>query len=328
MNSPATSSIGGELAQLQLADPNVEPQYTTDDKGDPGTLQTPSDFSLFPSGEPSPDDVTQKEIGDCYFDAELASIAQEDPDYIKNMVHDNGNGTYTVQLYDPNGKPVDIAVDNKLPTGPNGKLLGLTDTSGQADWASIVEKAYAKYNDVYHVTGKPGDTGYTALTDGGYTVTAVQVLTGQNATLFSNSSYSTPEQQNNLAQQMQQNIKDGQIVTAGTSNEKVLPDGGHTTAAHVYSVVSVEQDANGNWYVLVRDPQGYVPWIDNQGGTNSDDGVMKMSISDYVKYFDYTTVSAPIASSGNDDWQSPGTPLNVSQPIINPYAGSGIAGYR
>jgi hypothetical protein len=301
---------GGGTTPL-LIDPSGEPNYTVDNHGHTGTL-TPTNIDLFPNGDPSPYDVIQHGIGDCYFDAVLASIAAEDPDYIKNMIHDNGDGTYTVHLFDPNGTPVDVTVDNKLPTDANGNLLGLSGPNNEANWASIVEKAFAEYNDVYHVTGEPGHSGYDALNDGGSALTAVRVLTGHNTTNLANSSYTTPQQQNAFAQQLQQDIENGKIVTATSVNERVLPDGAHTIANHLYSVVGVHQDANGNWYVDVRNPEAYTPYIDGSGST-TDDGVLHMSISDYVKYMDGTSVSDPFTASGNNNWQPPGSPIDVDQ---------------
>ncbi|OBQ15705.1 MAG: hypothetical protein AN481_19600, partial [Aphanizomenon flos-aquae LD13] len=54
--------------------------------------------SLFQNGL-SANDVYQGAVGDCYYVATLASIAQEKPDYIQNMFTDNGDNTFTVRFY-------------------------------------------------------------------------------------------------------------------------------------------------------------------------------------------------------------------------------------
>ena len=57
--------------------------------------------SLYPFGEAKPADVNQHAIGDCCACAVMASVAYLFPKYIKKIVKDNGNNTFTVSLYDP-----------------------------------------------------------------------------------------------------------------------------------------------------------------------------------------------------------------------------------
>lgn len=49
--------------------------------------------------DPSPDDIDQNRIGDCYLDSTMGEIARQDPGALRSMVHDNGNGTYDVTLH-------------------------------------------------------------------------------------------------------------------------------------------------------------------------------------------------------------------------------------
>ena len=63
--------------------------------------------ALFVGGAPSPNDVQQGGIGDCYFMATLMSISQRDPGKIRSMMTPDGNGGATVtfwrrQMTDPN----------------------------------------------------------------------------------------------------------------------------------------------------------------------------------------------------------------------------------
>ena len=64
-------------------------------------------MDLYPFGEPVPADINQHGIGDCSALAVLAEMAYLFPDFIKSIVSDHGDGTYTVAMYDPQGKPVD-----------------------------------------------------------------------------------------------------------------------------------------------------------------------------------------------------------------------------
>lgn len=63
--------------------------------------------NLFINGQPSPNDVQQGGIGDCYFQATLMSIAQRDPGKIRSMMTPDGQGGATVTFWkrkmsDPN----------------------------------------------------------------------------------------------------------------------------------------------------------------------------------------------------------------------------------
>ena len=56
------------------------------------------DRPLFPH-DPTPGDISQGALGDCYMVAVLANVAGSDPDKIKEAVRDNGDGTVTVRLF-------------------------------------------------------------------------------------------------------------------------------------------------------------------------------------------------------------------------------------
>ncbi|MFH2202219.1 MAG: C2 family cysteine protease [Elusimicrobiota bacterium] len=72
------------------------------------------------------DDVAQGYLGDCYYLASLAAVAQKKPQVIQNMIKDNKDGTYTVTLYtddDRDGKLTaeKFVIDNQFPvTGSGG----------------------------------------------------------------------------------------------------------------------------------------------------------------------------------------------------------------
>lgn len=80
--------------------------------------------------DPDPDDIRQGGLGDCWLLAGLGSVVQADPEAIKRLIDDNGDGTYTVHFRDR-----DVTVDGWVST----------DNSQNAFWVKIVEKAYAQY---------------------------------------------------------------------------------------------------------------------------------------------------------------------------------------
>lgn len=55
--------------------------------------------SLFPH-EPSIHDIQQRTVQDCYMMSSLAAIAHFTPEYIKQSMRDNGDGTVTVRFFD------------------------------------------------------------------------------------------------------------------------------------------------------------------------------------------------------------------------------------
>jgi hypothetical protein len=275
-------------------------------------MGVPSNFNPFPGGDPSPADVDQHAIGDCYLDAVLGSLAAQNPTYVKNMVQANADGTYTVHLFDLNGNRVDVTVNNQLPMDSKGNLVGVCGPNNQANWASIVEKAVAKYNDVYHgINYSPTDVGYAALNNGVNDDGFYEILTGINANYTpSDAPYlKTPEQQDAFALQMHDAINNGQTVWASSTTFQTMPDGNQIEGAHQYSVIDVNQDANGNWYVDVRNPWGHTPtifgWDDGK-----QDGVIRMSIHDYLKYMSEGTSigDRPVGSQADNGGQPPNKP--------------------
>lgn len=112
-------------------------------------------FALDSAGKPdiSGDltNIAQGTSGDCYFLAALLTVAARAPDTILNMVHDNGNGTYTVSFhgkYDGAPIPVKVTVNEDLPYR-HGKPFGngVENIGGKnVSWAAIIEKGWAAAN--------------------------------------------------------------------------------------------------------------------------------------------------------------------------------------
>jgi WXG100 family type VII secretion target len=131
-----------------------------------------------------PSDVTQGLVGDCYMLAPLAAIAQRDPERIRRMVRDNGDGTYTVtlyerQLWESEYSPVDVVVTSEFPVlgeGPVFARVGDNVDGNPELWTMLVEKAYAQHRGGYqrihggwshaaieHLTGVESDTTTTTF---------------------------------------------------------------------------------------------------------------------------------------------------------------------
>lgn len=106
----------------------------------------------------SPDDVVQDvnqhDLGDCWFMAGLLAVAKRDPNFIQNHIHQNPNGTYTVDLYQ-DGKLVPVTVSGDLPfatykEGDKSDAFPYAQPGPRgAIWPMLYEKAYAQLNGGY-----------------------------------------------------------------------------------------------------------------------------------------------------------------------------------
>jgi hypothetical protein len=115
---------------------------------------------LFGPNGPSPNDIAQGVIGDCYFMSALGEVALQSPQTIQDMFIDNGDGTDTVRFYEydatNNFWQADyVTVNLELPVRQaNGKFVfadrnqdGTPITYGDKNailWPALAEKAYAQ----------------------------------------------------------------------------------------------------------------------------------------------------------------------------------------
>lgn len=115
-----------------------------------------------------PSDVMQGALGDCYLMALLAAIARSRPEFIRRMITDNGNGTYTVTFYTSilggilGRSKKEITVDSQFwtkldqPTSPvyAKGTERVASSSGKLEnrpelWVMIIEKAFAQLHGSY-----------------------------------------------------------------------------------------------------------------------------------------------------------------------------------
>jgi hypothetical protein len=130
-------------------------------------------------------DVDQGGLGDCYLMASLATISQQHPELIEQMIHDNGDGTFTVTFYEKkcesetgpcSYEKVSITVDMDFPTGGHDGYAygepGDTTRRNKEVWPMIIERAYAEWKG-----------GYENI-DGGSASLALSELTGMDSTVL------------------------------------------------------------------------------------------------------------------------------------------------
>ncbi len=136
-----------------------------------------SDLPLF-AKEPTVDDIQQRLLGDCYLQAALISMVQQDPQAIKSCMRDNGNGTVTVRFFqkDAAGQamiPRYVTVKKTVP-----KSLGLDTFSANNLWVQMIQKAYAASGLHDSDTPEGAQRTYSDI-EGGNSHTFLTALTGK-----------------------------------------------------------------------------------------------------------------------------------------------------
>jgi hypothetical protein len=154
-----------------------------------GLVYLPSHGSLFGSGGPSAQDVLQGASSDCYLLAPLAETALRDPNVIRNMFIDNGDGTYTVRFYN-NGVADYVTVDRYLPFenpwwaflyGNPFHYASGGHTAGDDRnilWVALAEKAYAQLSESGW-NWRPNSNAYSSL-DWGDPAPVLAQITGHS----------------------------------------------------------------------------------------------------------------------------------------------------
>ncbi len=119
------------------------------------TRWTGKTVKLYPYTDPTPADVNQHAIGNCCMCAVLASFAYIYPGFIQDIITQEGN-KYSVKMYDPQGNPITVVVDNKFLCDANGNLAQCTGKNNAVTWATVLEKALMKWETRFGCNGIEG----------------------------------------------------------------------------------------------------------------------------------------------------------------------------
>lgn len=219
----------------------------------PGYTLRTYEVDLYPFGDPVPADVNQHGIGDCSALAVFASMAYLFPDFIKSIIQDNGNGTYTVDMYDPQGQPVDVTVKSTF-LGDNNGIGAASGKKGEATWATILEKAIMKWNYIYQVNPDISGIGSEHV---------APLFTGEgNSFAYSPNSLDADQ----MKQVAELSLQEPMIVIGGFNTGGLWVGSAQTVTAHAYSFF---YSNNASALFAMRNPWGFSP------GTNgTEDGVM------------------------------------------------------
>lgn len=232
-----------------------------------------------------PDDVKQGGLGDCFLLSNLQALAQQDPDAIRRLIRDNGNGTFTVTFYEQ-GMPVEVTVSNEFlvqhrplwfderrgSTGDsvteNGvKLAGAGD--GEL-WVRIIEKAYAER---FH-------GGYAGYDGGGSSNVAYERLTGVSPSYSMVSAMSTSDIDGLAAR-----LHSGEALVANTY-PRAAASGLSDDARAIYDWKNIYEEHS---YSVSRiDTQRQLVYLDNPHGKDD----LVLTYEEYTKTFEVVQFAA------------------------------------
>lgn len=221
--------------------------------------QLPDVTSLYATRNPLrsivPDAIKQGTIGNCYFEAALASLAKANPEAIKDMINDNGDGTYTVTFPGDRAHPVTISAPTESERGLYNK------GTPRGVWACVIEKAYGAYRRE-HDLWSTGNIPSEGSDGGGSLSTAIEILTGHS----SDGDMIWCTRDDVLRQKLTSAFQNGRIVTAGSttdltskipligSDEDKTADG--FPGGHAYSIIGWDPDGPDGGTVTIRNPWG------------------------------------------------------------------------
>ena len=261
-----------------------------------------NDYELFKKIEPT--DILQGELGDCYFLAALACLAEYPPLIARLFEFDQKNpyGFYPIWLH-INGAWKRIIVDDYLPVfntvshsyyGQKDQLC-FSQTNEKELWVILLEKAYAKaFNGYYSISG-------------GITLRALRDLTGapyERIPLKNNSNFE--DKYSNMIWEKLKIANDKQyMMTCSTpGNNHNIRNKNNLAAGHAYSILDVIEynDINNRIQRLIqiKNPWGKIEWNGdfsdesdlwryedkNQYINKDEDGIFWIKAADFVENFD------------------------------------------
>jgi hypothetical protein len=239
----AKATLPAILANPALSDPGVK--YTNF-----------ASQPLFSSSGPTPNDINQGDLGDCYFLSTLSAIAKVDPAVIRKDIINNNDGTYTVDFSGAKTKQVRVSAD--LPTWSDGELAYAGGGTGHAIWVAIFEKAFAEI--------RTAAKSYASIS-GGWMSEVFSDLGIKSQSTYATASATA------LGTLMAKDLKANDAATFAT--EDTIQDGASLIADHAYELDSITLDKNGKpLTVRLRNPWG----VDGAGNDGSNDGYVTLTI--------------------------------------------------
>ncbi|HZU95147.1 MAG TPA: C2 family cysteine protease [Planctomycetota bacterium] len=258
----APSSTPGIVNALDGLDGKPTPEEPTLPKEFSKTKWKTPPGELFGGGVAAAN-VTQGGLADCFLIASLASVADDQPGVIQNIIHLTPDGHYEVTLTNPRtGETTTTTLTSALPHQGNSPAFAGTSGSGGTQtslWPAMLEKAYALSHG-----------GYDGINNGGYATDALSALTGQPSSWLDVSTASADK----VWATLQASDKNDWPTVVGTPKEGAVDP--LVKNWHMYTFLGTETAQDGERFVILRNPWGYDP---------TPDGVFKMPFDGFMKSF-------------------------------------------
>lgn len=205
-----------------------------------------------------PNDIRQGALGNCWFLASIASLA-ESPALVRRLfITDKYNefGIYKLRIC-KNGEWVVVTIDDYIPCYLNGGPM-FSSANGNELWAILLEKAYAKLHGNYWQL-RAGFVHHGMMDLSGCPTTSYQFpkeRTNQDAIKdYADNFWNTLVQADNA----------GWIMCAGTPGVDTFTEGGGPdkeagiVPGHAYSIIAAKQYRNTR-LLNIRNPWGQFEW--------------------------------------------------------------------
>lgn len=204
---------------------------------------------LFDAAGPKVADINQNGFGTCGGVAAMGGLAFQNPNFVRRLIVERADGTYLVHMFDPQGKPVDVVVNNLFVAGESGALVNVSDPNDEVNWASVLEKATMVYNMVFHIWGE-GSTAAEAV-EGIGSEEFVPLFTGNGRSLgYPPKKLSAEAMRVVVARAM----LSGDVVVGGFTKDTVV-QGYDVYSYHAYTISSVGTDTDR--LLQMRNPWGH-----------------------------------------------------------------------
>ncbi|GAE82111.1 hypothetical protein JCM10512_294 [Bacteroides reticulotermitis JCM 10512] len=183
------------------------------------------------------------------------------PKFIKKIIKDNGNSTFTVSLYDPKGKEIEVGVSNMF-VADGSKLGAVSGKNDQVTWATVLEKSLIKWKQIYAGTSDIG---------GIATEYAASIFTGNgNSFAFASGKLSAKELKRAVIVSLQQ----GKLVIGGFKDGDLPVENKYKTVNfHAYSFYPSSNDAV---LFTMRNPWGMLPLVSGGYSNGKEDGLLNI----------------------------------------------------
>jgi hypothetical protein len=197
----------------------------------------------------------------------LASLAETNPDTIRQAIAPLGDGTFAVRFY-RNGQSVYVRVDGDLPVAGQYALAYAGGGNKGELWVPLMEKAYAFF--------RYSANSYSSLS-GGWMSDVYTDVANASSTYRSLSGSATT-----LANYLQTQLQGGQSITLGSNWNA----SGAIIGSHAYMLKDITTTSQGIVVTV------YNPW--GEDGTNADsnssDGLIKLTMAQFQSNFSAAVV--------------------------------------